>query len=61
MKTGKTIVFVDANVREAVCCGTECCHVADRDGSCGHRIDLPRPRHMTTRSTNALHAGSRKT
>ncbi len=56
MKTGKTIVFVTHNVREAVVLGDRVLVMSPRPGRivAEHRIDLPRPRQIDDAATNAL-------
>jgi NitT/TauT family transport system ATP-binding protein len=56
MKTGKTIVFVTHNVREAVVLGDRVLVMSPRPGQivAEHRIELPRPRQIDDAATNAL-------
>jgi len=47
-ETGKTIIFVTHNVREAVCLGDKVIVMSSQPGmiKTEFRIDLPRPRHI---------------
>ena len=47
-KTGKTIIFVTHNVREAVCLGDRVIVLSSQPGriKASFDIDLPRPRHI---------------
>jgi len=53
IRTGKTIIFVTHNVREAVVLGNRVLVFSPRPGRivAEHRITLPRPRHVEDLST----------